>query len=142
MKLLLAALIAFTLSNDAGTSSPEVDSALSESARAEFRRHLDSLTTPALEARKAARREVQRRGYANVLADVLSDDGVGSVLSLSRMNAELEYTISHHPLSIYVPIVPSESSRALPPWFFTYKSGPLNIKLHDDWSMPENPWKH
>ncbi len=142
MKLLLAAVLALVLSADADTSSPDLESALNDSARARFRQHLDSLTTPTLEARKAARLALQRRGYASVLADVLSDDGLGSLLSLSRMNAQLEYTISHQPLTIYIAIPSSGASTTPPPWFFSYKSGPIPIVLHDDWTMPENPWTH
>ncbi len=142
MKLLIAAVLAMVLTTDADTSLPELYTPLADSLSASLRHQLDTISSPALEARKQARRLLQQSGYANVLADVLSDDGMGSLLSLARMNAQVEYTVPHRPLSIYIPVTPSEASRKLPPWFFTYKSGLIQIVLHDDWSMPEDPWKH
>ncbi len=142
MKLFIAAVLAMVLATDADTALPELSPPLSDSLSASLRRQFDAMTSPALEARKAARRRLQQAGYASVLADVLSDDGWGSLLSLARMNAQIEYTIPHRPLSIFIPVTPSAASKKLPPWFFTYKSGPVEIVLHDDWSMPEDPWTH
>jgi hypothetical protein len=48
-----------------------------------FRNAIANVTTPELEARKEERRAVQRRGYTNVLMDVIAGDGLGSLISLS-----------------------------------------------------------
>ena len=145
MKIFLVAMLAVVVSADSvppQTALPaEVSALLSDSLSARLRVQLDTLTSPAMEARKAERRTLQQRGYADVLAAVLDDDGVGAFLSLARMNAQIEYTMSHRTLFVFGAVAPSDSSRQLPPFLFTYKSGPWQLPLSDDWSMPEDPWK-
>lgn len=104
---------------------------------------LRSLSSPALEKRKAARRDLQRAGYANVLADVLRRDGAGALLSLVRLNAQVSYSLSHRPIELYVPIEsPPDSALGAARIFPVYpKSPPFKVQLHDDWSMPEDPWR-
>ncbi len=101
------------------------------------------LSSPALEQRKAARRVLQRTGYVNVLADVVRHDGTGALLSLVRLNAQVSYSLSHRPIMLYFPIVapPDSVQRAGRVFSFYYASGPFGVALHDDWTMPEDPWK-
>jgi hypothetical protein len=49
--------------------------------------------------------------------------------------------MSHRTLYVFGAVAPSDSSRQLPPYMFTYKSAPWQIPIRDDWSMPEDPWK-
>ena len=154
-KIVIAAILAMVLATDAtsphlsrnglqatanDTTIPELDGRSADSLSALLLRQLASISSPALEARKAARLKVQKAGYANVLADALDGDGLGAFLSMTRMNAQVEFTISHRQLSIQVPIAPPKSSLTPPPYVFIYKSAPWEIPLLDDWSMPEDPW--
>ena len=104
---------------------------------------LRSLSSPALEQRKATRRVLQRAGYANVLADVLRRDGAGAFLSLVRLNAQVSYSVSHRPIEVYIPIeAPPDSARGAARIFpFYSKSPPFRVQLYDDWTMPEDPWR-
>ena len=104
---------------------------------------LRSLSSPALEQRRAARRVLQRAGYANVLADVLRRDGAGAFLSLVRLNAQVSYSISHRPIEVSIPIeAPPDSARGAARIFPLYStSPPFRVQLYDDWSMPEDPWR-
>ena len=104
---------------------------------------LRSLSSPALEQRKAMRRVLQRTGYANVLADVLRRDGAGALLSLVRLNAQVSYSLSHRPIELYFPIeAPPDSARGAARLFPFYpKSPPFGVQLYDDWTMPEDPWR-
>ncbi len=104
---------------------------------------LRSLSSPALEQRKAMRRVLQRTGYANVLADVLRRDGTGALLSLVRLNAQVSFSLSHRPIELYFPIeAPPDSALGAARIFPFYpKSPPFGVQLYDDWSMPEDPWR-
>jgi hypothetical protein len=145
MRIFFIGLLALVLSADSVPPQKvlpaDASALLSDSLSALLRHQLDTLTSPAMDARKVELRTLQQRGYADVLAAVLDDDGVSAFLSLARMNAQIEYTISHRTLYVYSSVVSSDTARHLPPFLFTYTSLPWQIPLKDDWSMPEDPWK-
>jgi hypothetical protein len=87
--------------------------------------NISALTTPEFEQRKELRRSIQRKGYSNVLMDVLSHDAVSALVSFVKMRLHIEYSISHRPLSVY-----ARTAR-----------GTFAIPLPDDWSFPADPWK-
>ncbi len=89
---------------------------------------LSKLTSPALEARKKARQTMQRQCYTNVLMDASMNDGFSSVLSYIKGKLQIEYSISHRPIIIQIPIEGGEGR--------TY-----DVALSDDWTFPANPWK-
>jgi len=106
-----------------------------------FSRAVRSFSKPALEERKASRRALQRAGYADVVAGLLRLDAAAALGSLIRMNAQVEFRLSHRPLYLYIPVTPAGTDSLLPPSLFFYRSPPMAIELSDDWSMPEDPWK-
>ncbi len=89
---------------------------------------ISELTSPQLEERKRIRREMQQKGHALVLADVLSGDGLNAVISYLRTRLHIEYAISHQPLSLRIRIERGEGKV----W---------DIPLSDDWTFPRDPWK-
>ena len=89
---------------------------------------ISKLTSPALEARKQARREMQRKCYTDALMDALANDGLSSAISYLKGKLQIEYSISHRPIIIQIPIQGGEGR--------TY-----DVALQDDWTFPANPWK-
>ncbi len=86
------------------------------------------VTSPALEQRKSDRKNMQRKGYSNILCDVLMNDGFSALISYIKTKMQIEYSISHRPLSLIVPIERGDGKT----W---------SIPLPDDWSFPIDPWK-
>ena len=97
---------------------------------------LDSLTklsdyTPALlarlyiplrEHRKSIRRDFQRRGYANVLLNVIEQDGFSALISFIKMKLQTEYSLDHSPIA--------------------YRISRKQVEIvPEDWSFPVDPWK-
>lgn len=93
-----------------------------------FNMETSKLTSPALEHRKQVRREMQRGGYSNILSDVLMNDGSSALISYVKTKIQIEYSISHRPLLIIIPIERGEGKT----W---------SIPLQDNWTFPANPWK-
>jgi hypothetical protein len=120
---------------------PEAGLASADSADREFAAALRRFTSAPLEERKAARRALQRAGYAEVMAGLVRMDGASALGALLRMNAQVRFHLSHRPLYVYIPVTPSRADSLLPPSLFSYKSSPMGVQLSDDWSMPEDPWK-
>ncbi len=89
---------------------------------------ISKLTSPALQERKHIRREMQRKCYANVLSNVLSQDGLSAIISFIKTKLQSEYSISHRPITLFVRIERSGGKV-------------LTIPLSDDWSFPIDPWK-
>jgi hypothetical protein len=83
--------------------------------------HLDEFATPEFRERKKIRREFQRAGYANMLHDILSLDGLGALLSFIRTRLQIEYSLPHN--TIYFPDVRGNL------W-----------PLPEDWTFPADPW--
>ena len=93
-----------------------------------FNIKISKLTSPALEQRKHIRREMQCKGYANVLMDLVEGDGFSAIISYIRTQLHIEYSISHQALYVSVPIQGGEGKM----W---------SVPLPDDWSFPIDPWK-
>lgn len=121
-----------------GTQSPGLPV---DTAATGFSRAIRSFSSPALEERQAARRALQRAGYADVLAGLVRLDAAAALGSLIRVNAQVEFRLSHRPLYLYIPITPAGSDSLLPPSLFFFRSPPMAIELAEDWSMPGDPWK-
>ncbi|MBI5471405.1 MAG: hypothetical protein HY961_03580 [Ignavibacteriae bacterium] len=93
-----------------------------------FNSAVSKLTSPQLEARKQFRLDMQRKGYADMLSHVVADDGFSAFLSYARTMMHIDYSISHQPLYIRVPIVGSGGKSE-------------SFALPDDWTFPKNPWE-
>jgi len=97
-----------------------------DSLAAVFNKELSSFTSPILEERKRTRVMLQRRGYSDVLMNILSEDALSAVFSYVRTLLQIEYSISHRPVYLRIPIS---------------GGGTVNIPLPDDWSFPADPWR-
>jgi hypothetical protein len=106
-----------------------------------FRVAAATLSSPEMERRKMARRELQQKGYAEVLRDVLDGDGLSGLLSAVRVKAQIEYSLPHHTLYVYLRPVPIARRDSTLPGFFTMGGGPIEFALHDDWTFPVDPWE-
>lgn len=91
-----------------------------------FNAKISKLTSPVLEERKRTRLAMQRRGYSDVLMNVLSHDAAGAIFSYVRMRLHIEYSISHRPVYLKIPISGGKT---------------MDVLLPDDWSFPPDPWK-
>jgi hypothetical protein len=126
MKLsVLAIVIALIVCTTIVLASAQQD--LDSLARA-LNLEIAKLTSPALEQRKRIRRDMQRSGYATVLSDVLAADSFSAIIAFIRMKLQIEYSISHRPVSLRIKVERGEGKV----W---------SIPLSDDWSFPENPWE-
>jgi hypothetical protein len=106
-----------------------------------FRVAAANLSSPEMEHRKKMRRELQQNGYAGVLRDVLDGDGLSGLLSAVRMKAQIEYSLPHHTLFVYLKPVAAARRDSTLPGFFTMGGGPVEFALHDDWTFPVDPWQ-
>ncbi|MEO8167528.1 MAG: hypothetical protein ABI623_04715 [bacterium] len=86
------------------------------------------LTSSALEERKRLRKEMQRTGYANVVMDIVGQNSFSALISFIKVKLLIEYSISHRPLTISVPIAGGKGGY----WVFA---------LPDDWRFPVDPWE-
>ncbi len=106
-----------------------------------FQETTKKLTTPEFERRKQVLRLYQRRGYVEVLSDVKAGDGLTALLSLIKVDAQIEYHLPHDPLIFHIP--PAEMPRPATqnPWhFLAPESQPYDVPLLQDWTFPEDPW--
>ena len=77
---------------------------------------------PLLEHRKSILRDFQRRGYANVLLNVVEQDGFSALISFIKMKLQIEYSLDHSPI--------------------VYRISRDHIEIvPQDWSFPVDPWK-
>jgi hypothetical protein len=106
-----------------------------------FQAMMKNLTTPEFERRKQVLRMLQRRGYVEVLSDVVADDGPGALLSLVKVNAQIAYHLPHNELLIHIQPTPSARPPYQSPWhFLAAPGGPFDVPLIQDWTFPEDPW--
>jgi hypothetical protein len=112
-----------------------------DTAAARFRRALESISTPELERRKSARRQLQQRTYAEILDHTLRDDGLGALLAYLRGMLRLEFSLPQNTLYYYVPVTAPAYRDTLPGTFFRASSGPFVIPLREDRDFPEDPWR-
>jgi hypothetical protein len=106
-----------------------------------FRVAAANLSSPEMERRKMLRRALQQKGYTGVLRDVLDGDGLSGLLSAIRVKAQIEYSLPHHTLHVYLKPVPTARRDSTLPGFFTMGGGPIEFALHDDWTFPPDPWE-
>lgn len=127
---LVTALALMTLLNPVETKSQSASIATQnlDSLAAALNTKYAQVTSPALEQRKSDRKNIQRKGYSNILCDELMNDGFGALLSFIKTKIHIEYSIPHRPLALYVPIERSGGKV----W---------SIPLSDDWTFPINPWE-
>ncbi|MBX2992505.1 MAG: hypothetical protein KF749_15235 [Bacteroidetes bacterium] len=110
------------------SQSPSLSQSDLDSLAQAFNIQISELTSPQLEERKRIRREMQQKGYAIVLTDVLAGDGVNAIISYLKTKLQIEFAISHQPLSLRITIDRGEGKV----W---------DIPLPDDWTFPDDPWK-
>jgi hypothetical protein len=121
-----------------------VERVLSESAQdslaREVRKAMAGMTTAQLEERKANRRLLQQRGYAEILSRTLAADGLGALIAYCRSALRLEFSLPRNTLVVYISVnsPPRRDSLAGP--LFQYGSGPLAVPLLEDRSFPADPW--
>jgi len=98
-------------------------------------------TTPEFERRKKVLRMFHQRGYVQVLSDVVAEDGFSALLSMLKVNAQIEYHLPHNHLVFRIP--PMEVSRpaTASPWHFLAPPPQgMDIPLIQDWTFPADPW--
>jgi len=106
-----------------------------------FRSEVRRLTSPQLEKRKAARLELQRRGYVNTLAGVISADGLDALLAFVRSRLQLEFSLPHEPIAMEFPLVGPDDIPRNARGFVSLGQGTFSITLADDWTFPVDPWE-
>jgi hypothetical protein len=109
--------------------------------RQTFAEAASSLTSPALRERQVERRELQRRGYSNVLYDLARQDPLSALISYARVLLQVEWHIPHTTLYVYIPVSYPKSREANLPPVTGAPSPPMAIPLQDDWAFPEDPWR-
>jgi hypothetical protein len=92
-----------------------------------FSQRLAKISTPAYEQRRRLQREFQQRGYANVLMDVITLDGLSALASYVKTKLQIEYSLLHTTLFAYFSVPHTGKQVAIP--------------LPEEWSFPEDPWK-
>ena len=125
---ILLFLVFFAGSSRAFAQSPGEES-LTDSLTTVYEytmKHLAEMTPRELKHQKQIRREFQRRGYSNILLDVINQDGLSALLSYLRVSLQIEYSLLHKTFWI----VPPDPRWGIP-----------GIPFPDDWSFPEDPWK-
>jgi hypothetical protein len=132
---LLAAAAMFAHAQD-----PARDFNVTDSAAAAYRAALARLSSPELEHRKAARLELQRRGYAAILHHSLARDVWGAILAVLKMQAQLDF---HLPVNTLVTTVYVQSPGVRKDPSALYEpppSAPAQIPLFEDRRFPRDPW--
>jgi hypothetical protein len=136
---LTAFLLLLTPLQPSGEEKPSADTA--KKGPQTFAEGVASLTSPALRERQALRRELQRRGYSNVLYDLARRDPLSALISYARVLLEVEWHIPHTTLYVYIPVSYPKSREANLPPVTGAPSPPMAIPLQDDWAFPEDPWR-
>jgi hypothetical protein len=113
---------------------------LTDSLENEFRRAVAQITSEELQARNSRRRRLQKEGYAGVLAEVVSHDGVGALMAYARMRLQLEFSLPSDLLIAYYPISVTPSMQDSLPGLTTFGSRLYGIPLVEDRSFPPDPW--
>jgi len=113
----------------------------SDSAAAAFHAAVRRLTSDEFEQRKARRLELQRRGYAAILHDLLRRNAVGAFLAMVRTKAQLDIHLPQNTLIVKVPVLgppPGDPRLAI---FAPPSTPPMSFPLIEDRRFPENPWR-
>ncbi len=140
--LFLSLILALSLSSGTAPAQHEVRDENLDSLSHSFQEMTRQLTTPEFERRKKVLRLFQQRGYVETLSDVVSDDGLGALLSLLRVNAQIAYHLPHNQLVFRIPLREIPRPANASPWqFLAPQSPPFDVPLIQDWSFPEDPWE-
>jgi hypothetical protein len=89
--------------------------------------HLDKMTPAGLMEQQQKRKTFQRKGYANMVYEILGRDGLGALFSFIRTRLHVEYSMAHKIYWIVPPMV-------------TMGSVIPGVPFPDVWSFPEDPW--
>ena len=117
-----------------------------DSLARELGHQLSRVTTTEVEKRKEARRNVQQRGYQNVLLELLHEDSLASLLAFLKMNMEIRISLPHN--TVYV-TQRLDSLYLAVPLVFRYEDGTelifetqkVRLAIKEDWTMPKDLWK-
>ena len=107
---------------------------------------LSKVTTPEVEQRKLARTGLQRKGYEDVLLELLRGDSLGSILSFFKMTMQIEIFLPHNTVYVYQQL---DSIYLAVPLAFKYEDGTelifetkqVKLAVREDWTFPVDPWK-
>lgn len=113
---------------------------IEDSLAARYRLAVAGLTSPEYQRRKEIRTRIQRQGYTETLYELQRDDPFSALLAATRMLLRLEFAIPRYPLTVTVPIQqpPSRDSGFLR--LTIIPSPPMVIRLHEDRTLPKDPW--
>lgn len=140
--IFLSVALTLGLSSGSAPAQREIKDENLDSLSHSFQQMTSALTTPEFERRKKVLRMFQRRGYVEVLSDVVAEDGFGALLSLLKVNAQIAYHLPHNTLVFRIP--PREISKPAEtsPWqFLAPESAPYDVPLIQDWTFPADPWE-
>jgi hypothetical protein len=112
-----------------------------DSLSAGFRLEAARLTSPQLERRKAERLALQRQGYVHTLSAAVRRNGFDAILAFIRSRLQLEFSLSHDPLSVEFPLTGPEEIPRNARGFVALGQRTFSITLSDDWSFPDDPWE-
>ncbi len=140
--IFLSLSLALGVSSGTAPSQREVKDENLDSLSHSFQEMTRSLTTPEFERRKKVLRMFQQRGYVETLSDVVSDDGLGALLSLLKVNAQIAYHLPHNQLVFRIPPRERPKPTNSSPWhFLAPESPPFDVPLIQDWTFPKDPWE-
>ncbi len=139
--ILLSISLATAFSTGSAPAQREVKDENLDSLSLSFKAMTRRLTTAEFERRKKVLRMFQRRGYVQILSDVVAEDGVSALLSLLRVNAQIAYHLPHNQLVFKIPPAETRQAANPSPWhFLTPMSQPYDVPLVQDWTFPTDPW--
>jgi hypothetical protein len=124
----------------AHAQSPPPDPGVTDSAAAAYSAAMARLSSPELEYRKTERLKLQRRGYAAILHRSLAKDGLGAILAVLKMQAQLDF---HLPVNTLVTTIYVQSTGVRKDPSALYEpppSAPVQIPLFEDRRFPRDPW--
>ncbi|HSQ75728.1 MAG TPA: hypothetical protein VLT13_09245 [Bacteroidota bacterium] len=113
----------------------------SDSDAAAFNAAMRRLTSDEFEQRKARRLELQRRGYAAILHDLLRRNGPGAFLAMVRTKAQLDIHLPQNTLMVTVPVLGPPPGDPRLQIFAPPSTPPMAFPLIEDRRFPENPWR-
>jgi len=112
-----------------------------DSDAAAFRAAMRRMSSPEFERRKVRRLELQRRGYAAILHELLRRRGLGAFLAMVRTKAQLDIHLPQNTLVVTVPVLGPPPGDPRLQIFAPPSSPPMGIPLIEDRRFPENPWR-
>jgi hypothetical protein len=129
------------LVTELGGAQPVMSERQWDSLAAGFRSQLLQVTSPALEQRKAERLDLQRRGYVHTLSAALRGNALDGLLAFIRTKLQLEFSLSHEPLTLAFPLVAPDRIPRNARGFVALGERSFSVTLADDWTFPVDPWE-